>query len=363
MGLKILHTADWHVGLKSWRTSKEVDRTEEIVQMLEKMVEFASRERVDLVAIAGDILHEWRNPSARALDIAVEYIVRFSKIAPVVLVLGNHDWKGIATFKKLTRKDITIIDQDEDIKKPRIVDTNRGKVVVYGLPYISGSMGILEGMEKVESALQALMGLFQRDDTPGDFRLMVAHVMMEGMMPPSVEETINVLLKPQYLPTTMNYIALGHVHRFSRILPNPPAYYSGSIIQTDFSEIEDKGFIFYEDGDVKFVKLPHKRVMKLDLSEKKTLREVEEEIERVWDLADYMKVIINEGLAMEIGSLRKIEKVIEVSVASEERKIEIEFEGEKFIELFEEYLKLRMSPERYERAMEIIEKVLEKEKA
>ena len=37
--IKILHTADWHLGLVSWKTRREVDRGEEQREALENQIE------------------------------------------------------------------------------------------------------------------------------------------------------------------------------------------------------------------------------------------------------------------------------------------------------------------------------------
>ena len=43
--VKILHTADWHLGLVSWRSRREVDRGEEQKEALEQLTEVAEKEK------------------------------------------------------------------------------------------------------------------------------------------------------------------------------------------------------------------------------------------------------------------------------------------------------------------------------
>jgi DNA repair exonuclease SbcCD nuclease subunit len=51
--MRVLHTADWHVG-KEWRG---VDRTPDLTDyVIPEIVDIALRERVELAVIAGDIL-------------------------------------------------------------------------------------------------------------------------------------------------------------------------------------------------------------------------------------------------------------------------------------------------------------------
>ena len=49
--MRILHTADWHLGAKT----DDLDRFDEQKKALEQVVEIAQRYQVDMVLIAGDI--------------------------------------------------------------------------------------------------------------------------------------------------------------------------------------------------------------------------------------------------------------------------------------------------------------------
>jgi len=276
------------------------------------------------------------------------------------VVLGNHDWKGLLTYRRFTSHDILILGQDSSSLTPHTIDTNAGKVVVYALPYISGAMGLLEGMDKVEDAIHGLMLRYAKDRTEGDFRLMVAHVMMEGMLRPSVEDRMNLLLKPQHIPTNMDYVALGHVHEKKMVLPNPPTFYSGSPIQTDFSDVSEKGFLIYENGKVKFIPLPHKRLSTIKLQHLDDIKEVIENIEMALEEYDYLKIFINEDLSHHIGKLREIEGVIEIAVTGKEKLKETYHESKTFEDVFVEYVKMNLTGKRLKKALKIWEQIMEK---
>ncbi|MEG1377269.1 MAG: exonuclease subunit SbcD, partial [Myroides sp.] len=62
--MKILHTADWHLG-------KRLDgfsRFEEQIDVMNEIVEIADRENVDLILIAGDLFDAF-NPAVEAVDL------------------------------------------------------------------------------------------------------------------------------------------------------------------------------------------------------------------------------------------------------------------------------------------------------
>ncbi|TMK82875.1 MAG: exonuclease subunit SbcD [Actinobacteria bacterium] len=59
--MRLLHTADWHVG----RTIRGRSRTEEFSDALHEVVGIATQEGVDAVLVAGD-LYDHRSPSPEA---------------------------------------------------------------------------------------------------------------------------------------------------------------------------------------------------------------------------------------------------------------------------------------------------------
>ena len=62
--LKILHTADWHLG--KWLDN--VSRMPEQKDVLDEICEIAEKENVDAVIIAGDLFDTF-NPSAEAQEL------------------------------------------------------------------------------------------------------------------------------------------------------------------------------------------------------------------------------------------------------------------------------------------------------
>ena len=49
--VRLLHTADWHLG----KVLKGVDRTSEIGEALKTLLEMVAKEGVDLVVVSGDL--------------------------------------------------------------------------------------------------------------------------------------------------------------------------------------------------------------------------------------------------------------------------------------------------------------------
>ena len=62
--MKILHTADWHLGKRLDRFS----RMEEQIQVMDEIVAIADEQQIDLVLIAGDLFDNF-NPSVEAVEL------------------------------------------------------------------------------------------------------------------------------------------------------------------------------------------------------------------------------------------------------------------------------------------------------
>src|SRR5690554_61528 len=86
--LKILHTADWHLG----KRLQEFSRLEEQYEVLEEIIQTADREEVDLVLLAGDIFDAF-NPSHEAVELLYKSLKKLSDNGnrPVLAISGNHD--------------------------------------------------------------------------------------------------------------------------------------------------------------------------------------------------------------------------------------------------------------------------------
>lgn len=86
--MKILHTADWHLGKKL----EGFSRLEEQRKVLTEICDITEQEEVDAVCIAGD-LFDTPNPSIEALELFYQTLKRLTNHGnrPVIGIGGNHD--------------------------------------------------------------------------------------------------------------------------------------------------------------------------------------------------------------------------------------------------------------------------------
>ena len=66
--MKILHTADWHLGKRLDRFS----RLEEQVLVMNEIVQIADEQNVDMVLIAGDLFDNF-NPGVEAAELFIKH--------------------------------------------------------------------------------------------------------------------------------------------------------------------------------------------------------------------------------------------------------------------------------------------------
>ena len=79
----IAHLADIHIRLNS--------RFDEYKAVLEKTIEELKQVKPRRIVIAGDLFHIKINMTPKSTSIAGYFIKELAKIAPVDIILGNHD--------------------------------------------------------------------------------------------------------------------------------------------------------------------------------------------------------------------------------------------------------------------------------
>ena len=89
--MKILHTADWHIGSFKGPEKEGVNlRSEDTMKCLRSLVETAEKEKPDLVLVSGDIFHQaeiWQGRSHKEVLQAREIILALSRAAGQVIVM------------------------------------------------------------------------------------------------------------------------------------------------------------------------------------------------------------------------------------------------------------------------------------
>ncbi|KUJ94861.1 MAG: Metallophosphoesterase [Desulfonauticus sp. 38_4375] len=87
--MKLLHTADWQIGLKVNQLAYAGEKVREArFKTIERIIELANKEKVDCILVCGDVFdHNAINP--KTLSRLLNILKRFSN--PIYLLPGNHD--------------------------------------------------------------------------------------------------------------------------------------------------------------------------------------------------------------------------------------------------------------------------------
>lgn len=249
--LKILHTADWHIG----RRLNGADLLGDQMHVLDQLIEYIKEEEIDLCVIAGDVFDR-SNPSQSALGLVNEYLykINIELGVPVLAISGNHDSRsrldyGSYWFEKSNYHMRTSI---EDILKPVIIDDHH----FYMVPY----MDVLEAKQYFKDdtivahhdvyrkITEEIRGVMDREAR----NILVGHMFMSNAKASESERPLSIGLSEEVgadLFTDFEMVLLGHLHHPFAI-EHDTIFYSGSLLKYSFSEVrQPKGFRVIETGD------------------------------------------------------------------------------------------------------------------
>ncbi len=257
--MRIVHTADWHVG----RLWKGLHRLDEAARVLDHLARYLEREQIDLLLVAGDVF-DVPNPGAEAEAIVFGFFRRLgARQIPVVVIAGNHDSPSRmdACGQLAELAGVRIVGKPRPVSGGGIVEviTPRGEIAqVAALPFAApgvfvsalelGKLSINPKMLYAERFHQAIHHLTQ-GFRPHCFHLLMAHTYLDGAVLANSERLAHIgeewAANPLAFPNTVDYVALGHIHKPQRIdKALVPTEYSGSLLQLDFGEVnQPKSFV------------------------------------------------------------------------------------------------------------------------
>lgn len=248
--MRILHTADWHVGRRLGRH----DRTDEMREALDEVAQIADDEQVDLVLVAGDVFDR-ATPPVESLSLGLTALLRLARGRPVVVVAGNHDAPELfdALAPLLRDRGVHVIGRvkspkaggllgPDDLGVPAVVAgfpfLREGRVVDFmaetGTWYGTYAQRIAALTDAYNTALVERAGT---DLVP----ILVAHFMVSGVRVSRSERELHIgdayTATAQAIPPGPQYVALGHIHAPQPVPGAPvPAAYAGSLLPMDFGE-------------------------------------------------------------------------------------------------------------------------------
>ncbi|MBK1895457.1 metallophosphoesterase family protein [Chryseobacterium paridis] len=272
--MKILHTADWHLGKRLDRFS----RLEEQVQVMDEIVQIADTQKVDMIIVAGDLFDNF-NPSVDAVELFYKTLKRLSLNGrrPVIAISGNHDSPNLIDAPDPLAREcgIILIGHPKAKVNPFELENFRISNSVEGLIelQINGfdfPIRILHTPYANEIRLKEYLGENKEEELnkvlaenwkqladefcdSNGVNILTAHLYMnkrgtELLDEPDGEKPIKIgaadLIYSDIIPDQIQYTALGHLHGFQNIgTKEKPAIYSSSPLCYSFSEAGQTKYI------------------------------------------------------------------------------------------------------------------------
>jgi len=295
--MKILHTADWHLGKKL----EQFSRLPEQREVLNEICEIVERENPDLILVAGD-LYDQINPPVEATELLYQSLKRMAANGrrAVVAIAGNHDSPDRIEVSDPLARACGIIMTGYPHSEVAPFELESGMAVTKSAPgFIELRLPGIEfpvrliltpyaneirmrkslGVEKPEQELRDVLAdhwqklASEYVDNKG-VNLLVTHLFMSGSGEMQLEEdegerSILTVGGAQQIPLSclpegLQYVALGHLHGFIPLQKEPfPVVYSSSPLMYSVDDRQqDKQVMLVEvepDSPTKLTRIPLKK--------------------------------------------------------------------------------------------------------
>ena len=307
--MKILHTADWHLG----NNFHGHDRTVEHKDFLQWLLDTLRQELPDVLVIAGDVFDS-ANPSAIAEGLLYDFLLDATEAVSglqIVVIAGNHDSAGRldAPAELLKRHNIYVrgnVPRMEDGDKPDFSElilplssrlSKEAEIVCLALPYLRlydypSGMNVAEG---IQYYFENMMRCLKKTEFKHLPVIAAAHFYAAGAEICEEEHSERLVIGGQdCVPTDVVgkgicYTAMGHIHRAQQVPgKNTEMYYAGSALPMSFSE---RGYqhgvqkvVIGDDGSVsvdRIVYSPMRRLLCIPYNGAATKEEVLDAIEQL----------------------------------------------------------------------------------
>lgn len=250
--MKILHTADWHLG----NVFHGHERLDEHRHFLDWLTEVLQERQPDALFISGDVFDS-PNPSAAAEQMFYDFLQRANAVVEglqIVIIAGNHDSAGrleapaslLSTHNIYIKGLVHLTPQGTPLFDNFLIPLHRrgeaeASILCFALPYLraadwsGGSTS--EGLRHYFSQLHQAANKSEYAHLP---RVALAHFYASGaeISPEGHSERLVVggqdCVDPNVMGGGFCYVALGHIHKQQKVAEG--IYYAGSALPMSFSE-------------------------------------------------------------------------------------------------------------------------------
>ena len=260
--IRILHTADLHIGKVIYEHSLIEDQKKVLDQLQTLLIEEkAKNAEFSALIISGDI-YDRSIPNPDAIKLFDSFLTEVKKENPDLLIClhpGNHDSAARLSYASslLENQHIYIATNLRDTLKPLIISkkNTRGeeRLALFQIPFLTiGFLHGEEGAENLKSQSEMLsfvidkiknqIAIMEKEIGAKIHAILSAHVFTLGGNQSDSERSI--LGTAEFIDADIfspfTYTALGHLHKCQKVFEkeNAIAYYSGSPLAYSFGEGE-----------------------------------------------------------------------------------------------------------------------------
>ena len=321
--MKILHTADWHLGQKFMFR----DRYEEQKLALDWLLDTIKKENIELLVVAGDIF-DTMNPPNNAKKLYYDFLISLKSTTcrHVVIIGGNHDSPTFlnAPSELLKFLNIHVVGcatgniHDEIIKLKNEDDELEG--IIAAVPFLRDQdiRHSIAGETTLEREERVRQGIYNHYHQIAELvtpyiayqvpLIATGHLYATGATAADPDRQKNIYvgnienIDAEEFPAVFDYIALGHIHKAQIVGEEYHIRYAGSMIPLSFKEkIDQQSVYIFEikgrqlDSGIRMVYVPTFRKLEtISGTYEKITRQLDELGKEKNDLQTWVKVELSE---------------------------------------------------------------------
>ena len=327
--MKILHTADWHLGHRL----HEQSQLEEQTLFLSWIENYIIDQKIDVLLISGDIFDSG-TPSNQSLEMYYSFLVKLitTTCKSIIITGGNHDSPGTLNAPKhiFNALSIKVVGKATEKIEDEVfeIDVNDEKVIIGAVPYLRDGdiRRAVEGEsfeELTDKYKNALINHYESSakqckliNTTMAPVIAMGHLFAIGGSLSDSEQNIYVgslgHIGAEDFPAYFNYIALGHLHRPQIIGGNDKIRYSGSPHILSFSEVNyDKKVIILTIEDNKISRIEDdviprfREFYRLIGTMTECIDEFPNIISNSYELTPWVEIVLDEDNTINTDDLKK----------------------------------------------------------
>lgn len=257
MSLKIIHTADWHLGKRLY----ECDLSKDHELFTSWLLSLIKEKQIDYLVISGDVF-DLANPSQESLRLYYKFLAELSATGcAAIITAGNHDSPGLidAPSHLLDALKITVVGNAPENPDELLVllknKKGEAEACLAAVPFLRDKdiRKVTEGesyQDRIKTVREGIGKYYFRVAEAMQQKysklphIALGHLYVEGAETSESEREIQIGnqagVNEKLFPDGFCYFALGHIHKAQDVGKTGKIRYSGSPVPLSFSEKEYK---------------------------------------------------------------------------------------------------------------------------